>query len=119
FTLTVSVKSGVPEQVASAGLNRPNVIVPPALLVAPLIVAESLGSRFWAVVAFGLFFPMTSFSDVQSLVAPSLLASPEYTACQKNDPAELNWTPLESGTTPLVTVLVPPSAKDVEQALSV
>ena len=47
--------------------------------------------------AFGL---TTRVSVVHTLVAARLLASPEYTACQKNVPAVVNVTGSESGTTP-------------------
>src|SRR5215472_16335149 len=118
LTGTVCVRTGVPEQVASVGLNRLKVIVPPAVDVAPLMVAASLGMRFGAVVIFGVLGLMMSFSLVQSLVAPLLLPSPLYTACQKNVPALLKVTPLEPGTTPPLTFTVPPSATKLVQAAS-
>src|SRR5215470_10772252 len=58
----------------------------------------------------GLFGLMMSFSLAQALVAPLLLASPLYTACQKKVPALLKVTPLESGTFPPATVTVPPAS---------
>src|SRR5690242_8990246 len=77
LTLTCWLKAGVAEQVASLGLKSLKVIVPPALLVAPLMVAASLGSRFCAVLMPGVLGLTTRCSLVQALVAPLLLASPE------------------------------------------
>src|SRR3954447_8522657 len=98
--------------------------VPLASLVAPLSVDESCTvSPMLAVVADsivaieGEFGLTTNCSSVHLLVAPTLLASPLYTACQKNVPALLNTNPFESGTTPLVTVLVPASRAFAVQVL--
>src|SRR5215469_259552 len=77
LTVTCCVKAGVPEQVASAGLNRLKVIVPPAFDEAPLMVASSFGIRFGAVVIPGAALFTTSSSVVQSETAALLLASPE------------------------------------------
>src|SRR5215211_3415140 len=63
LTLTVWVYAATrPAQVASVGLKSLKVMVPPALPVAPLIVAKSLGMRLWAVLIAGLFGLTTSVS---------------------------------------------------------
>jgi len=53
------------------------------------------------------------------LVAAALLASPEYTTCQKKVPAVLKVIASESGTMPLVTVLVPALCAPALQVLLV
>ena len=58
-------------------------------------------------------------SDSQALVAPWLLASPLYTACQYQVPALLKVMGLESGTMPADTVMVPASIAPAEQVLFV
>ena len=90
--------------------------MPPAPVVTPESVAESCTAppteiepeeRVVAIDAAAL--PTVSCSLLQALVAALLLASPEYTACQKYGPAGLTWenlTDAESGTTPLVTVTI-------------
>src|SRR5438309_11830238 len=64
--------------------------VPPAVVVAPLSVDESLTGAPMLVLVVdsvvaidGEFFPTTTCSLVQGLVAPLLFGSPRYTACQK------------------------------------
>jgi len=47
--------------------------------------------------------------DSHGLVAPLLLASPEYTAFQLYDPGELNVCDMEFGTNPLATVIGVPT----------
>jgi hypothetical protein len=69
------VNAAVPAQVASAGLNMSNVIVPVALK-APLMVASSLGIRLGAVVMAVCLLVTTRCSLVQTRVAALLLASP-------------------------------------------
>jgi hypothetical protein len=51
--LTVCVNAGLPEQVVSLGSYRLNVMVPPAVLVAPDNVMSSFGIRCCAVVTLG------------------------------------------------------------------
>src|SRR5438477_5005849 len=80
LTLTVWVRAGVPAQVVSPGAKSANVMVPPAPVVAPVNIPESLGLRFCAVESAGVFLSMTIVSDVQTLVAPLLLPSPVYAA---------------------------------------
>jgi hypothetical protein len=75
-TVTVCEYSGVPAHVASDGLKSLKVIVPPAVPVTPLSVAESLGMRLWAVEICELFWSTTTISVLQPLVVPTLLASP-------------------------------------------
>jgi hypothetical protein len=78
LTPTVCVKAGGPtwdEQVGLLGLKRLKVMLPVGLKP-PDSVAESLGNRFGAVDAVGVFLLTTSCSGVQALLTgPVLVAS--------------------------------------------
>src|SRR5215211_6965189 len=95
LTFTTLVRTAAPEQLASSGPYRLNVIVPPAFAVAPDNVAvseiDSPRSAFAdaSVEIVGLALPTTTLSSA-SLQAPetgSLLTSPEYEAIHRYVPA--------------------------------
>jgi len=83
---------------------------PPAVVVWPLSVAESVtlvpttGVVVERLVAIAT--PTITVRGSQAEVAPLLLVSPEYTAPKLKPPVALKITARELGTTPFVTVTV-------------
>jgi hypothetical protein len=115
-TGTVDTTEDVPEHVPL--VKRLYVTVPPAVLVAPVMVAESNAEAPTVIVVEDRLVTMLTVwvptvRSAQPLVAILLFASPLYTEFQLYDPAELNVWGVEFGTTPFVTVTGEPTTVPV------